>query len=52
MALRPGRQRRGATPIIAKGYVYPLQNQLASKSAAHNRKKHASACFFDVNLVL
>ena len=35
MALRPGRQRRGATPIIAKGIVYHLQNWCASKSATH-----------------
>ncbi len=35
MALRPGRQRSNATPIIAKGLVYPLQNQRASKSATH-----------------
>ena len=35
MALRPGRQRRGATPIIAKGVVYPPQNPRASKSDSH-----------------
>ncbi len=49
MALRPGRQRLSATPIIAKGLVYPLQNQrasklathgFASKSDTHHRKKH------------
>ena len=32
MALRSGRQRSSAAPIIAKGLVYPLQNQRASKS--------------------
>ena len=49
MALRPGRQRLSATPIIAKGVVYTLQNPRASKSATHgfasksdtrHRKKH------------
>ena len=35
MALRPGRQRLSATPIIAKGLVSPLQNRRASKSATH-----------------
>ena len=49
MALRPGRQRLSATPIIAKGLLYPLQNRPASKSATHgfasksatrHRKKH------------
>ena len=35
MALRPGRQRSSATPIIAKGSVYPLQNRCASKLATH-----------------
>ena len=35
MALRSGRKRSNATPIIAKGSVYPLQNQCASKSATH-----------------
>jgi len=35
MALRPGRQRSSATPIIAKGVVYPLQNLRASKSATY-----------------
>ena len=49
MALRPGRQRSSATPIIAKGELYPMQNPCASKSATHvfasksalhHRKKH------------
>ena len=35
MAQRPGRQRSSATPIIAKGIVYPLQNLRASKLATH-----------------
>ena len=35
MTLHPGRQRSGATPIIAKGLVYPLQNRRASKLATH-----------------
>ena len=35
MALRPGKQRLSATPIIAKGLVYPLQNLRASKLATH-----------------
>ncbi len=35
MALRPGRQRSSATPIIAKVLPYPLQNRRASKSATH-----------------
>ena len=35
MALRPGRWRSSVAPIITKGLVYPLQNQLASKSATH-----------------
>ena len=35
MALHPGRQRSRATPIIAKGLLYPLQNRCASKSATH-----------------
>ena len=49
MALRPGRQRSSATPIIAKRLVYPLQNRrasklathgFASKSDTHHNKKH------------
>ena len=52
MALKARQNAEAFNSIIAKGYVYPLQNLCASKSAAHNRKKHASACFFDVNLVL
>ena len=39
MALRPGRQRSRATPIIAKGFVYPPQNPCASKSDTRRRKK-------------
>ena len=39
MALRPGRQRRGATPIITKGVLYPLQNPCASKSDTHHNTK-------------
>ena len=35
MALRPGKQRLSATPIIAKGVLYPLQNPRASKLATH-----------------
>ena len=35
MAQRPGRQRSSATPIIAKGLLYPLPNHRASKSATH-----------------
>ena len=35
MALRPGRWRSSATPIHARGLVYPLQNRRASKSATH-----------------
>ena len=35
MALRPGRQRSSATPIITKGLVYPLKKQRASKLATH-----------------
>ena len=51
----PRKKRLSATPIIAKGLLYPLQNQCASKSATHgfasksdtrHRKKHAQACFF------
>ena len=58
MALRPGKQRLSATPIIAKGVLYPLQNPRASKLATHgfasksdtrHRKKHAQACFFQLN---
>ena len=49
MALKSGRPRNLLTPILAKGLVYPLQNQRASKSATHgfasksdtrHRKKH------------
>ena len=36
MALRPERQRTSATPIIAKGLLYPLQNPRASKLATHS----------------
>ena len=35
MALKARRTRNLLTPIIAKGGVYPLQNQCASKSATH-----------------
>ena len=46
MALRPGRQRSSATPIIAKGLVYPLQNQRASKSDTQHKKSDAKASDF------
>ena len=55
MALRPGRYRSSAAPIIAKGLVYPLQNQrasklathgFASKSALHHNKKGTLAVLF------
>ena len=35
IVLRPGRQRSSATPIIAKGLVYLLQNYRASKLYTH-----------------
>jgi len=43
MELRPGRQRLSAAPIIAKGLIYPLQNQRASKlahTALHLNRTH------------
>ena len=43
MALRPGRQRSSATPIITKGLVYPLQNLRASKSATRHKQNSAFA---------
>ena len=58
MALRPGKQRLSATPIIAKGVLYPLQNPRASKLATHGfasksdtRHKNPKAMLSDFSFV-
>jgi len=61
MEQRPGRQRSRATPIIAKGSVYPLTENHGSVSKkltvwidferVYHKKHHASAwCFFFSNI--
>ena len=59
MALRPGRQRSSAAPIIAKGLVCPLQKAVhlnQPHTVLHLNRTHdtekstcASKCFFQLN---